>query len=72
MAPVMRSEGAAAPIVGIKLDPPFITRVLENVSETLPNIIPGSERRIKKMKGVVSQQSTVDNTKTVYHLMAGL
>lgn len=72
MAPVTRSGGAAAPIVGIKLDPPFITRVLENASETLPNIIPGSEQRIKKMKGVVSQQSTVDNTKTAYRLMAGL
>ena len=72
MAPVTRSGEGPTPIVGIKLDPPFITRVLKNASETLPNIIAGSERRIDQMKRVVSQQSTVDNTQTAYRLMAGL
>jgi hypothetical protein len=37
-----------------------IRRVLENASETLPNIIPGSERRIEKMKGIVSQGVAFD------------
>lgn len=72
MTSVTRSGGILTPIIGIRLDSPFIRYVFENASAMLSNIIIDSECWIQKMKEIISQQSIADNMQTIYHFMGGL